>query len=758
MQINGQIFTSEMMERIADTVERDPGISRRALSRRVCEWMDWRGPSGCLQEMSCRKALLTLNRRGVVHLPVSGQQYGFQRQRRRVEQIAPVVVKGELADLGEVIVDPVGSRYSAAAQAWKRMLETHHPLGSGPLCGAQQRYIVHSSRHGYLGALGFSAASWALRDRDGYIGWSEGARRAHLREVVCNSRFLILPGVEVANLASHVLALATRRLVTDWQGRYGVSPVLVESFVGKRYRGSCYRAANWQEVGASSGRRGGGRKRILVYALQKDWRQVLCAEPCWQPDRPLAPRHWAEEEFGTVRLYDRRLKERLYQVAMDFSGQPTANIPAACGTAAKTKGAYRFFKNRKIDLKLLLQAHREASVERIKGQRVVLAPQDTTTLNYSTHGTTTGLGPINNSEDTAVGLLLHDTLAFSEDGTPLGVVDAQCWARDPADTGKKYRRHELPIEQKESMKWLRSFRAVAEIQKCCPDTMMVSIGDREADLYELFAEAYRDPAGPKLLVRAERTRSRKVATGDGHQELLWSHLQAQQPAGELGIHISRRGNRAARDADVTVRLAPVALKPPAATRGQTLRVWAVYVCEHHPPADIDQPLEWMLLTTVLSEDFKAAQRCVDWYAARWGIEVYHRTLKSGCRIQDRRLADAGRLEACLALDMVVAWRIYHLTMLGREHPEHPCTVFFTDIEWKALWIFVRRNADFPPTPPPLNQIMRMAAGLGGFLGRKGDGHPGTQTLWRGLQRLDDIAATCAALCQLPFHSRFTLGP
>jgi hypothetical protein len=122
---------------------------------------------------------------------------------------------------------------------------------------------------------------------------------------------------------------------------------------------------------------------------------------------------------------------------------------------------------------------------------------------------TSGLGPINNKDDQAVGLLLHDTLAFTEDGTPLGIVDAQIWARDSKDKGKSARRKEFPIGQKESVKWLKSFRKVVEIQKLCPETMLVSIGDRESDIYELFYEAKKEP-GPKLLVRAEKTRNRKV--------------------------------------------------------------------------------------------------------------------------------------------------------------------------------------------------------------------------------------------------------
>ena len=129
----------------------------------------------------------------------------------------------------------------------------------------------------------------------------------------------------------------------------------------------------------------------------------------------------------------------------------------------------------------------------------------------------------------------------------------------------------------------------------------------------------------------------------------------------------------------------------------------------------------------------------------------HRTLKNGCRIEQRQLGQADRLEACLAIDLVVAWRIYYLNRLGREHPDVPCTAYFEDAQWKALMMFTNRNPVPPTTPPTLREAIRRVAGLGGFLGRKGDGEPGTQTLWRGLQRLDDITATISMMMRNATH-------
>ncbi len=757
MDVCGQHFSQAILDRIQETVRSEPSISRLDLSRRVCEWLNWRSPSGRLQDMGCRKALAQLHQRGLLELPRRKERYGFERAGGHPGTPELPELCCPLRALGAVTVEPVSSRYAKASKVWFALLDRYHYLGSGPLCGAQIRYVVKSATHGYLGALAFSSAAWALKARDGYIGWTEGARRAHLPQVVANDRFLILPTVQVKHLASHVLALALARLAEDWEQRYQIRPVLVETFVDpSRFAGTCYKAANWRYVGDTAGRRDGRPKQIFLYPLERQWRKVLCTEPPRAlAERPRldAPAHWAEAEFGTVRWYDERLKQRLYRIAQDFYQDPQANIPAACGTKARTMGAYRFFRNPKVTLEVVLTAHTEATLARIKGHRVVLVPQDTTTLNYSAHPLTDGLGPTNTQADHALGLLLHDTLAFTEGGTPLGILDAQCWARDPHAQGKRYRRKELPLEQKESMKWLRSFRKAAQVQTLCPETMLVVMGDREADIYELFLEASQAPAGPRLLVRAERTRHRA-----GDQASLWDFLGKQRVAGGLKIRIPRRGSRPARDAWVQVRFARVTLPPPKRCgAAPALPVWAVYVTEQARQT-VAEPIEWMLLTTVEVHSFAAAQQRVEWYTGRWGIEVYHRTLKSGCRIEDRQLGTADRLESCLGVDMVVAWRIYHLTMLGRESPHLPCTVLFKEIEWKALCCYVNKTPIPPARPPSISEVTRMIAALGGHLGRKGDGFPGTQTLWRGMVKASIATEVYAAITQQHYAHPMHSGP
>lgn len=738
-----------IINQIQATVNANPGISRRALSRLVCQWLDWRGANGKLKEMSCRKALVKLERRGVITMPVSDKAFTFQQKSAKMTRdlLESKEVACCLRDLGKIDLIPVPGRYSKASHIWNDMMNTYHYLGAGPLCGAQIRYLIQSEVYGLLGGLSFSSATWRLKSRDQWIGWSEAARRLNLQRVVCNSRLLILPTVQVVNLASHILGMSAVRLGDDWFERYGYRPVLLETFVDpKLFRGSCYRGANWQYIGQTAGRKepypngkiSGGKKDIYVFPLCRDWQTVLCTEPVialGSKPPPENPQDWAEEEFGAVALYDERLKKRLFMLANDFFDQPSVLIPQTCnGSQAKTKGAYRFLSNKQVDMKTLLKSHVEASIQRIKAHHIVLAVQDTTLLNYTAHPATDGLGPINNKDDNSVGLVMHDTMAFTVEGTPIGLLNVQCWARDPQQAGKREYRHQLPIEEKESFKWLQSYRAASDVQALCPDTMLVSIGDREADIYELFHEAHQNPSGPKLLVRAERARDRKV-----EQIHLWDKLLSEPVAGFQDIYVPRKGSRSARTAKLAVRFAEVTLRPPKTKRLPPVALWAVYACEVDYSADVKSPLEWMLLTTVEVSTFEQAVERLQWYTRRWGIEIYHRILKSACRIEDRRLGNADSLKTCLAIDLVVAWRIYWLTKQGRETPNIPCDVFLSEDEWKALCAYVKKKPP-PDRPPPLGEAVRMIASLGGFLGRKGDGEPGVTTMWRGLQRLQDIAA------------------
>jgi len=312
------------------------------------------------------------------------------------------------------------------------------------------------------------------------------------------------------------------------------------------------------------------------------------------------------------------------------------------------------------------------------------------------------------------------------------LVDVQCWVREK-DHRIQFRK---PIEQKESVKWLKSFEAAQRIQRQCPDTVVVSVGDSEADLYELYLKAQGEAPGAKFLVRAYR--SRKLA---GSDQQLWNSLRQKESSGTVTVTLPRRGNRRARQAQLSVRFGKVRVQAPQYMSKGTPAVWmwAVMLEEGQPPEAV-QGVCWMLLTNLPVETFEQAVEKTQWYGQRFGIEVYFRTLKSGCRMEDRQLGTAQRLENCLAIDLMVAWRITYLIHQGRAVPQACASAYFEEMQWKALVAYVKKDWQAVHGPPPqLGEAVRMVAQLGGFLGRKSDGHPGAQTLWRGWQRLEDIA-------------------
>ncbi len=254
MQICGQKFSHERLQQIQGIVDASPELSRRALSRRVCELLNWHSSNGRFQEGGCRKALIKLQRAGLLHLPEITRHYSFSRSSLPDINVEIPEVLYSLPELGDIEIIPIGSRKSYEAKVWKSLMNRYHYLGNGKACGGQIRYLIKSAQYGYLGGLSFSSGLLALSKRDKFIQWDEQARRANIGLVVLNNRFLILPSVHVQNLASHVLSLTLRRLRKDWESRYQRSPVLVETFVDPtRFDGACYKAANWISIGNSAG-------------------------------------------------------------------------------------------------------------------------------------------------------------------------------------------------------------------------------------------------------------------------------------------------------------------------------------------------------------------------------------------------------------------------------------------------------------------------------------------------------------------------
>lgn len=441
---------------------------------------------------------------------------------------------------------------------------------------------------------------------------------------------------------------------------------------------------------------------------------------------------WAVTEFGQADLGDARRTARLVHLATVLGGQPTASLPDATDDPATLKAAYRFFANDAVTPDQVLASHVQATTVRLRTVPLVLAVQDTTLLDWTHHPATTGLGPLNTA--THQGLLVHSTLAITPERVPLGLLQQQVWARDPATYAQQPDRRRRTIDAKESQKWLTSLAAVNTAQAACPTTQLVSVGDAEADVYDLFV-AERAP-GVDLLVRAGQ--NRRVAHAE---QYLWQTLGKAPIATTVTVAVPPWDGQAARQASVTVRWQAVTLRPPKhrkkAEQLPAVALWAVWAVEETPPAGVEA-VAWLLLTTVPVHNTEDALERLDWYACRWGIEVWHKVLKSGCQIEARQLTTAARVERCLTVYSVIAWRIIYATMLARAVPDAPCTALLEDAEWQALWVTIHRQPTPPVTPPTLRQAVRWIAQLGGFVGRKGDGEPGVTVLWKGFQHLVDL--------------------
>lgn len=458
---------------------------------------------------------------------------------------------------------------------------------------------------------------------------------------------------------------------------------------------------------------------------------------------------WAQVEFGEINLGDPRLNRRLIRIADYLSESPESPINQACPDWAETKGAYRFFKNKSVCEKDILTSHVKKTAERAEKHQIVLSIQDTCFFNYTSHKQTTGLGPISRKKETSgrtlstAGVIMHTSFAVTTEGFPLGILDQTIFTRAPEEEEKKKRLNGyIAIEDKESIRWLNS---LDKTQKAVRDSsvQVVTVCDREGDFYELFERA--DQKGASVLIRARNDRIiNKISLYSENNDRLWSFMQSLPSQGTIEVEIPARDQKPARKALLKTRFSSCRMNPPRNhIRHKTedlpdLNLNAVYVVEENPPKG-EKTLEWMLLTNLTIVGFNDAIEKVRWYCLRWRIEVFHKILKSGLRVEQCRLQTADRLIRYLTVMSIIAWKIYWITLIGRANPEWPCTSFLEDQEWKVLYVRFHQTKSYPKTPPSVREAVRWIARLGGFLARKCDGEPGVITLWRGWKRLSELS-------------------
>lgn len=279
----------------------------------------------------------------------------------------------------------------------------------------------------------------------------------------------------------------------------------------------------------------------------------------------------------------------------------------------------------------------------------------------------------------------------------------------------------------ESIRWIEGYERVAEQAAKMPQTRLVYVADRESDMAALMRRARELDHVADWLVRARHNR----VLPDG--ERLWSRVESSEPLGEIRFTLPSSHGRKARE--VVQQVWCSSLEIPDGATG-TLTIRCLIAREVDPPADMP-PLQWRLLTNREVSDLAEAAQLIDWYRARWEVEIFFHVLKNGCRVEALQLASIERIERAIALFMVIAWRIARLMRLGRTCPDIDAGLLFEPDEWRAAYILNKKPP--PHTMPRLNEVVRLVARLGGFLARKGDGEPGVKTIWLGLQRVMDFA-------------------
>lgn len=459
-----------------------------------------------------------------------------------------------------------------------------------------------------------------------------------------------------------------------------------------------------------------------------------------------------EREVAGVDLGDKRLNDRLRAVLVAFGKAPHLSIPAALGGRNEMEAGYRLFAHPEVNPEKILSPHFAGTRKRVRSTDVCLLVQDTTDVELTRpKQQVKGAGPM--STNSRRGAFWHPLMAFHPAGVPLGTLWEKHWTRDEIDTAstpaeKRKRLKHAPIEDKESIRWIEGLRVAREVAEESPDTQCILVCDSEADIHEFFAEPRHTSHGRSLDILVRGCHSRATTTkgitildaarATPCRYTATIQVKAHTPTTPTETR-KRKTARTSRTAQVEVRVCSVALPSPRRSDRQLppVAVNVILVEEVSPPPPGEDPIQWILLTTLPIATDAQIRAGVAYYCGRWGIEVFFKTLKSGCRIEERQFEYLDRELNAIAVYSIVAWRIMALCHLGRECPDLSCEVLFETSEWKSVYTIVEKKLP-SKKPPTLNQFIRMVALLGGYVPRKST-EPGTQTLWIGLQRMHDFA-------------------
>jgi hypothetical protein len=461
-------------------------------------------------------------------------------------------------------------------------------------------------------------------------------------------------------------------------------------------------------------------------------------------DSTVVAETWADREVAGCEFRDERLAKRFRKLLGRIGSALGRSIPLVCQDWANTKAAYRFFSNDRVSEEEILTGHFQSTRDRIAANGgPLLVLHDTTEFTFQREKPhAIGLTyRINSGRDkagrlrshTVCGILMHSSLAVTMEGIPLGLAAVKFWTRKKfkgtAALKKKINPTRVPIEKKESIRWLENMKQATEL--LAEPGRCVHIGDRESDIFELFCTAQE--LGTHFLVRTCVDR----LAGDGNHTIA-DEMDEVEAKGLHCIEV-RDNNGDPADAVLEIKYRRIRVLPPIGKqkRYPTLTLTVIHAEEREKPKN-RKKIEWKLITDLPVRSYREAVEKLEWYAMRWKIEVFHKILKSGCKAEESKLRTAERLVNLISVFCILSWRVFWMTMINRSAPEAPPSIALTGTEIELLDRLVNDRGKTFPQRKTLGTYLTKIARLGGYLARATDPPPGNMVMWRGLSRLTDI--------------------
>jgi hypothetical protein len=443
----------------------------------------------------------------------------------------------------------------------------------------------------------------------------------------------------------------------------------------------------------------------------------------------------AKDEMN-FELGDKRLNCRAKKMIETMSKNCDKQLTQKFSNASDLRGAYRFFNNPKISAKNILKPHKEEAIKRCQLQAVVLVIQDSSDISFDYMKCLEGFNPLHPHVDK--GYRIHPCLVTTETGTPLGVLDSFDYSRAACTKkDKKEHRNQIEIQKKESYRWLQGYREACKLKRALPEIEVISIADRESDIYEHLIKAVeKKTVKAELLIRAQHNRS-LVDEDENINKIQKKLIRGNRIA--TGSVLLNKNLPTERIATIAIRATTIVLRAPKTEKKKGLKpvtINAVLISEIDPPKDCTTTIDWVLLTTLPITTEEEVLRIAKLYSQRWSIEIYFKVLKSGCGIDKIHFQSVTAIKRYIAFAMLVAWKVMLITYLPREFPDAPCSILFTDLEWRLAHKKVYKDKPIPEKEPTLKEAVMLVAMLGGYQKRKDP--PGIQTIWRGLTRLLDM--------------------